>query len=176
MFSTFVPMRELPTWPSPPRNENPARSSRSFWTGGSVLPYHRFLAQRIPPEVRRAQPADEPTGRARLSARRAERHARRLDLNGQANPPRQIPNRRLGVNSITRMRFSPQIVRSRSSRVSKISRGLSRCSRPRQRLLSRSANVIEISANPVPARSSFQKVLDDHGESDFAGPRRIRSG
>ena len=127
------------------------------------------LAQRIPPEVRRAQPADEPPV-ARASPPdepdatppfRSERSSEPSAPDSESPPRRQLDY----ANALfTRKLYdlaAPEYQKYLDDYPGAPGRAnayfsLGECYR----------NL----GKPGPARSSFQKVLDDLGESDFAGP------
>ena len=127
------------------------------------------LAQRIPPEVRRAQPADEPpVARAlppdELDATppfRSERSSEPSSPDSESPPRRQLDY----ANALfTRKLYdlaAPEYQKYLDDYPGAPGRAnayfsLGECYR----------NL----GKPGPARNSFQKVLDDLGESDFAGP------
>jgi len=127
------------------------------------------LAQRIPPEVRRAQPADEPpVARAlppdELDATppfRSERFTEPSSPDSESPPRRQLDY----ANALfTRKLYdlaAPEYQKYLDDYPGAPGRAnayfsLGECYR----------NL----GKPGPARNSFQKVLDDLGESDFAGP------
>ena len=127
------------------------------------------LAQRLPPEVRRAQPADEPpVARAlppdELDARppfRPERSSEPSSPDSESPPRRQLDY----ANALfTRKLYdlaAPEYQKYLEDYPGAPGRAnayfsLGECYR----------NL----GKPGPARSSFQRVLDDHAESDFAGP------
>ena len=146
-----------------------SRGRAGFFGLAVVFCLTPVLAQRIPPEVRRAQPADEPPVARALPPDepdatppfRSERSSEPSSPDSESPPRRQLDY----ANALfTRKLYdlaAPEYQKYLDDYPGAPGRAnayfsLGECYR----------NL----GKPGPARSSFQKVLDDLGESDFAGP------
>ena len=100
----------------------------------------------------------------RQSARRGERRNGASAAGGNRIPPER---RQLDYANGS---FRPQTLRSRRSGIRKISRPLSRRARSGRAPIFPRRMLSSAESSPAGARKAFQRVLDDYGDSEFAGP------